>query len=157
MPCADGQWRVLNVTIDVACDCCIGLGHWSSSSCKENLCSYLLVIYTCYLPEAYDRSAGVCGCVGLLLEYGVRWRYYVQRRDQGALSRPSIGPRSMATTALSNQACKRCYNRKKRCSRTLPRCQACEQSNVQCSFEQQHEETGVFYISYVSPPASHSF
>ncbi|KAL1621060.1 hypothetical protein SLS56_009365 [Neofusicoccum ribis] len=51
--------------------------------------------------------------------------------------------------ARSNQACRRCYNRKKKCSRTLPRCQACEHSGVQCSFEEQQEETGLFYISYV--------
>lgn len=49
--------------------------------------------------------------------------------------------------ARSNQACRRCYNRKKKCSRTLPRCQACEHSGVQCSFEEQQEETGLFYIS----------
>ncbi|EKG14886.1 hypothetical protein MPH_07926 [Macrophomina phaseolina MS6] len=51
--------------------------------------------------------------------------------------------------ARSNQACRRCYNRKKKCSRTLPRCHACEHSAVQCSFEEQQEETGLFYISYV--------
>ncbi|KAL1636710.1 hypothetical protein SLS58_009626 [Diplodia intermedia] len=57
----------------------------------------------------------------------------------------------MITTApaRANQACRRCYNRKKKCSRTLPRCQACEHSGVQCSFEEQQEETGLFYISYV--------
>ncbi|KAF2461057.1 fungal-specific transcription factor domain-containing protein [Lineolata rhizophorae] len=49
----------------------------------------------------------------------------------------------------SNQACKRCYNRKKKCDRVLPRCTGCQHANVQCSFEEQQEESGVFYISYV--------
>lgn len=78
---------------------------------------------------------------------------YVTARPE---ARHACDTPAMITTApaRANQACRRCYNRKKKCSRTLPRCQACEHSGVQCSFEEQQEETGLFYISCVSvlPP-----
>ncbi|KAI9734358.1 MAG: hypothetical protein M1834_002464 [Cirrosporium novae-zelandiae] len=58
----------------------------------------------------------------------------------------------MATPSLpsrSNQACRRCYTRKKKCDRLLPRCSACQKASVYCSLEDKREETAVYNISYV--------
>ncbi|KAL1305009.1 hypothetical protein AAFC00_003910 [Neodothiora populina] len=56
---------------------------------------------------------------------------------------------STASLARANQACKRCHTRKKRCDRALPQCEACRLSSVQCSFQDQNEESGVFLVAYV--------
>ncbi|KAH9909913.1 fungal-specific transcription factor domain-containing protein [Xylariomycetidae sp. FL2044] len=50
----------------------------------------------------------------------------------------------------ANQACQRCYKRKKRCDRNLPRCGPCVQAGVRCSFAERQDETGIYPVSYVT-------
>lgn len=53
------------------------------------------------------------------------------------------------STAQANQACQRCYGRKKKCDRKLPKCSPCVSANVSCSFEDEGHETGLFQVAYV--------
>lgn len=87
------------------------------------------------------------------LVFHLRNACHVSAQHRG---RDACNSAAMITSApaRANQACRRCYNRKKKCTRTLPRCQACEQSGIQCSFEEQLEETGLFYISYFPTSSS---
>ncbi|RFU28891.1 hypothetical protein B7463_g7448, partial [Scytalidium lignicola] len=51
--------------------------------------------------------------------------------------------------ARSENSCRRCHQRKKKCDRLLPQCEACKKARVSCSFLDQGDHVGSFPIAYV--------
>ncbi|KAH8812618.1 fungal-specific transcription factor domain-containing protein [Xylogone sp. PMI_703] len=60
----------------------------------------------------------------------------------------------MSTTAAlsvarAENSCRRCHQRKKKCDRLLPQCEACKKARISCSFLDQGDHVGSFPIVYV--------
>ncbi|KAJ5786553.1 uncharacterized protein N7503_011765 [Penicillium pulvis] len=51
--------------------------------------------------------------------------------------------------ARSENSCKRCHRRKKRCDKTLPQCHACQHAKVACSFLDDEAQVASYPIAYV--------
>ncbi|KAJ6110878.1 hypothetical protein N7486_003113 [Penicillium sp. IBT 16267x] len=61
--------------------------------------------------------------------------------------------------ARSENSCKRCHRRKKRCDKTLPQCHACQHAKVACSFLDDEAQVASYPIAWIvgGPADSNSY